>query len=155
MLVLGIRTAPKEVRYALLKCDGKNTAVFKNAREENRLIFPKDMTKPEEKLPWLHEEFIRIFRQNIGINKVAIKTSEYFGRESVSTRFVAYSESIVINLAGQKRIQLFIDNYASIGTNRREVKSFAASKIKEKNIARWNEQMADAVAVAWLEGSKS
>lgn len=119
MFVLGIRTAPKEVRYALLECDGNNTAVFKNASEEHRLKFPNNMATPEEKLPWLHEEFERIFRQNTDIQKVAIKT------------------------------------YASMGTRRGGVKSFAEGKIQETSNTGWNEQMADAVAVAWSERRES
>ena len=85
MLILGVRTSPTEVRYAILDCN-RQTAAFVNAAEENRLKFPKNMTGPDEKLPWLHTEFERIFRQNLNIEKIVIKTSEYNRSETANAR---------------------------------------------------------------------
>jgi len=150
MLVLGIRTAPKEVRYALLECDG-NSAVFTNSSEENRLKIPNNMSNPEEKLPWIHDEFERIFRQNTEIEKIAIKTSEYSRSESKAARLATYMEGVVINLAGQKNIPITIKTYTSLGTRRGGVKSYAEAKVQCTSDTVWNEQMADAIAVAWSE----
>ncbi|MAI62037.1 MAG: hypothetical protein CBB87_06045 [Micavibrio sp. TMED27] len=148
MLVLGFRTSPTEVRYALLEIDGQD-ATFTNANGENRLKFPNGMTTADQKLPWLHSECERILRQNQNIEGVVIKTSEYGRRsETANVRLATYMEGVLINLAGQKNIPLSVKTYASLGTSRSAVKAFAAAKAGQSQTI-WNEQMADAVAAAW------
>lgn len=147
MLVLGVRTSPTEVRYALLEINGLN-ATFTNSNGENRLKFPNDMTMADQKLPWLHSEFERILRQNQNIAGIVIKTSEYNRSETANARLATYMEGLLINLGGQKNIPVLIKTYSSLGTRRAAVKAFAEAKAGQSQTG-WNEQMADAVAAAW------
>lgn len=154
MLVLGFRTSPTEVRYAMLYIDGENVA-FMNAESENRLKFPSNlvdsdnhMNNASEKLNWLHNEVDRILRQNPEVQKIVIKASEFGQREKISSRFSSFMEGVIVNVAGQRSVPIDIKTYASIGTRRTGVKAFAAGKAGQSQTG-WNEQMADAVAAAW------
>ena len=147
MKTLGIRTSPKEIRYALLDVDGQDVT-FLNADSENRLKFPNDMTAIEQKLSWLCSEFERILRQNTDIENIVIKTSEYNRTENSNARFATYAEGVLLTLAGQKNIPISIKIYSALGTRRSGVKAFAAGKAGQTQTL-WNEQMADAVAAAW------
>ncbi len=149
MAILGIRAAPKEIRYALVDSDGQ-TARFLNAEGENRLKFPRGMENPEEKLSWFYGELERIHRQNPAIERIIVKSNEYNrrGSESTASRQAAYLDAVVLTFAGKRAIPVSLKLYAGLGTRRDAVEAFA-----EENVGRcqtsWNEQMADAVAAAW------
>lgn len=148
ILILGLRTAPAMVRYALVEWDGL-TARLVNADEENRLVFPADCQRIEQKLHWLSQEIERVLRQHTNIDRIAIKTNEYGrGGESATTRDAAYLDAVIYTIAGKKPLPIDSKLYRSIGTRRDEVKDFAATNVGVTN-RNWNEQMADAVAVAW------
>jgi len=148
MKILGIRTSPSTVRYAIIDWDG-HTARLTNASTEHKLDFPADKTTTAAKLHWLHEEITRILRQNSGVNRIAIKCNE-FGRggESSSSREAAHLDAAGLIVAGEKSLPVEMFVYRSIGTKRNEVKAFAEANVG-KVTPYWNEQIADAIAAAW------
>lgn len=148
MQILGIRTAPASIRYAVLDWDGQD-ATFTNADGENKLDFPADIRSIEQKLHWLHQELERVLRQYPQIERIVIKANEYGrGGEKASSREAAYLDGIVLLLAGQRDLPVETKLYRNIGTRRNEVKNFAETRVGTSS-RYWNEQMADAVAAAW------
>lgn len=148
MQLLGIRTAPKTIRYAIIDWDGKD-AIFVNADGENKIDFPADANTIEKKLYWLFRELERILIQYPGIDQITIKTNEYRPKmESVSSREAAYLDAVIVLFAEKENKKVELKLYRGIGTKRDEVKEFA-----ERNIGistrYWDIQMADAVVAAW------
>ena len=152
MKVLGLRTSPSSIRYAVLECD--STAVtFINANGENKINYPPGITDLYKKLQWLHQELDRVIRRHPSIEVILIKVNE-FGRggESGVSRESAYLDAIGLLVAAEHNLPAETKLYRSIGTKRAEVKSFAETRVG-KSEKYWNDQMADAVAVA-LSGCK-
>lgn len=152
MKILGIRTAPSVVRYAILTMGEDGAILFENANSENKIDFPSDCQKTVEKLPWLSKEILRIFRQNNDINKIIIKASEYGrGRETTASREAAYYDSAVIIQAGLQTspIPVEVKVYRGLGNGikRNTIKAIAEEKVG-KTDKYWNEQIADAVIAA-------
>jgi hypothetical protein len=148
MQILGIRTSPSTVRYAIFDWHGTSGRLL-NANGETKLDFPADKTTIATKLHWLREELHRVLRQNPGVTKMAIKCNEYGrGGEKASSREAAHLDAAALMVAGEKMLHVEMLTYRAIGTKRDEVKTFA-----ETNISRvdpyWNEQIADAIAAAW------
>jgi hypothetical protein len=148
MQILGLRTSPSCVRYAIVEWD-RNTARLLNAGGEHKLDFPADKSSIAAKVHWLREELLRILRQNPQIVQIALKTNEYSRRgETSASREAAHLDAAALIVAGEKALPVKMLLYTSIGTKRDEVKVFA-----EANVGRadpyWNEQIADAVAAAW------
>lgn len=147
-MILGVRTAPTTVRYAVLDWDG-TTASFVNADKENKLDFPSDCQNIEQKLHWLQQELDRVLRQHPGVKKIVIKANEYGrGGEKAASREAAYFDAVVLMVAGKKPLPVEMKLYRTIGTRRNEVKAFAETNVRRTS-RYWNEQMADAVAAAW------
>ena len=151
--VLGIRTAPSVVRYAILVKNDNGTIDFVNANSENKIDFPADCHTAIQKLPWLSNEVGRIFRQNPDISHVLIKASEFGrGRESAASREAAYYDAAIITQVGllSTPIQIDVRLYRGLGANikRENVKSIAENYIGRTE-KYWNEQMADAVVAAF------
>ena len=148
MMILGVRTSPTTVRYALLDCNGAAVSLV-NADSENKVDFPADCRSVEQKLYWLHQELVRVLRQYPGIERIVIKANEYGrGGEKAASREAAYFDAIVLMTAGTRQLPVAVKLYRTIGTRRNEVKGFAAGKVGSTN-RYWNEQMADAVSAAW------
>ena len=148
MMILGIRTSLTTVRYAVLSCNGAAVSLV-NADSENKLDFPADCRSIEQKLYWLHQEFDRVLRQYLGIDRIVIKANEYGrGGETASSREAAYFDAVVLMIAGTRQIPVDVKLYRTIGTRRNEVKTFAKTNVGATNCY-WNEQMADAVSAAW------
>ncbi len=148
MQILGIRTSPSSVRYAIIDWDG-TAARLLNASGENKLDFPAGKTTIASKLHWLREELNRVLRQNPEVTRMAIKCNEYGrGGEKATSREAAHLDAAALIVAGERLLPVEMLLYRSIGTKRDEVKGFA-----ETNVGRvdpyWNEQIADAIAVAW------
>jgi len=150
MQILGIRSAPKEIRYAILEFNGDEIR-FVNMDDENKLSFPSEFKNPEDKINWLYDELNRILNSYSKIERIAIKEPE-FKRicSNRADREIEYLNGTILLIAAQKRKCVNIKLYNSIGTNSSQVKEFAEEKIgrTKKN---WNAQMADAVSVAWSE----
>jgi hypothetical protein len=148
MKILGIRTSPSTVRYAILEWDGE-VARFINTNGENKLDFPSGFDEVGKKLDWLYKELERIFRQTPNIDRIVIKASEYGrGGETAASRQAAYFDAIVYMSAAQRAIPCTSVLYRSIGTRRADVKTYAEEHVGPSS-SHWNEQMADAIAAAW------
>jgi len=153
MKVLGIRTAPKQLRFALLEMDGTDIK-FLNQDAENLIKVPASVTEVEDIVHWQKSEIDRILRQNQDIDLVAIKTSEYAGNETKLTRLDSYLDAAVLLAAKDANITVCTRVYSQIGTKRANVKEHAESRVgaTEKY---WNEQIADAIMVAWAVREKA
>lgn len=151
MQVLGIRAAPKEVRYAILE-GNQDEVRFVNADDENRLRFPLQLENPEEKIHWLYQEFVRILKLRPNIERIAIKEPEFTnqGRSNRNDREIAYYNGVILLVAAKCGKYVKITQYKSIGTKNSQVLEFAAEKVGRTK-SNWNRQMADAVAGAWSE----
>jgi hypothetical protein len=148
MHILGIRTAPSTVRYAIIEWDGHSARML-NSGAEHKLDFPADKTIIAAKVHWLREELLRILRQNPQIERIALKTNEYSRRgETAASREAAHLDAAALVVAGEKSLPVKMLLYTSIGTRRDEVKTFAESNVGRAD-PYWNEQIADAVAAAW------
>ena len=147
MKVLGIRNSVKQFRYAVLCWDGENTLLL-NADTENLIKMPANIKETTQQLYWLYQEIDRIIRQNSGISCIAIKPNEYGRGETSSSRLAAYFDGIVYLVAGQHNLPVTSKLYRQIGTKRDDVLKFSEDNIR-KTQSNWNQQMADAVAVAW------
>ena len=153
--ILGVRTSPSAIRYAILCKNDDGTLQFLNFDSENKLDFPADLTTINEKIAWFGRELSRILHIHQDIEKIAVKSSEYGrGAEKTAMREAAYLDGTVILIASQKTIPLpvSVKVYKGIkrGVNRTTVKEFAQSNVGSTT-KYWNEQMADAVAVAFSE----
>jgi len=148
MMILGVRTSPTTVRYAVLEHNGTTISLI-NSDSENKLDFPADCRSIEEKLHWLHQELSRVLRQYPDIERIVIKANEYGrGGEKAASREAAYYDAIILMTAGARQLPVDVKLYRTIGTRRIDVKTFAQANVGTSN-RYWNEQMADAVSAAW------
>ena len=147
MKVLGIRTAPKQLRFALLEIDGDNID-FINKSTENLIKVPAGVKEVEDILHWQKSEIDRILRQNPDINLIAVKTSEYARSDTKSTRLASYLDAAVLLASKDANIPVCTRIYSQIGAKRANVKKHAESKVGATD-KYWNEQIADAIIVAW------
>jgi hypothetical protein len=147
MKVLGIRTAPKQLRFALLKIDGTNID-FLNQNAEHMIKVPAGVTKVEEIIHWQKSEVDRILRQNQDIDLIAIKTSEYARSDTKSTRLASYLDAAVLLASRDANMPVCTRLYSQIGAKRKNVKERAESIVGATD-KYWNEQIADAIMVAW------
>lgn len=147
MKVLGIRTAPKQLRFALLEINGDNID-FLNQNTENLIKLPAGVTEVEDILHWQKSEIDRILRQNPDIDLVAIKTSEYARSDTKSTRLASYLDAAVLLASKEVNVPVYTRIYNQIGAKRSNVKEHAESRVGTTD-KYWNEQIADAIMVAW------
>jgi len=103
MKVLGIRTSPKQLRFALLDIDGTDVN-FLNQNAENLIKVPAGVTEVEDIVHWQKSEIDRILRQNQGIDLIVIKTSEYSRGDTKSTRLASYLDAAVLLAAKDAHI---------------------------------------------------
>lgn len=147
MKILGIRTAPKQLRFALVEVDDTGVSLFNN-QAENLIKVPVDLTEPEDIVHWQKSEVDRILRQNPDIALIAIKTSEYARSDTKATRLASYLDAAVLLAAKDANKPVCSRLYSQIGAKRSNVKERAESCVGCTS-KYWNEQMADAVMVAW------
>lgn len=57
-----MRASAQEIRYAVLDKDTNGAVVFLNKDTENRIKYPANIVKVEEKLLWVKSEIDRILR---------------------------------------------------------------------------------------------
>lgn len=146
--ILGIRTSPSEIRYAVLEKSSDGIVSFANRGGETKLQYPASHTTTSEKLKWLKGELDRIFRQIPDIEQMIIKTNEFSGTENKSKRESSYADAICILAAAEHQVPVSCKLYSQIGTT-----SKTAMNNAEKRVGRtekyWNKQIADAVLVAY------
>ena len=147
MQILGIRTASRCIRYAVVDWNGQ-VASLTNATNENRLVFPASDKEISQKIYWLHSELGRIYRIYPKISKVAIKMNEFF-QEKMTTRYSTHMDGVAILSAMQRGKIVRNLLYANIkqGMSSNKVKDFAETNVG-KSDTYWDNQMADAVAAA-------
>ncbi len=151
MNIIGFRNSPSQLRYAILAIDG-NEISFRNASGEHALSYPKNIVAIPEKLDWLYKEVIRVLDHNCGIRMCALKCNEYLKKESKSTRYTSYADSIVMLACRMHNIPIEHFLYKQIQLTRSEVLDFAQN-IAGKSDKLWNDQIADAIAVAYYVGT--
>jgi hypothetical protein len=145
--ILGIRTAPAQLRYAIIEIDN-GTATLINGADEHLIKVPAGMNANADILAWQKDEVDRILRQNPDINKVILKTGEYGRSDTKSSRLGAHLDAIAILAAKQANIPVEEKTYSQIGTQRAKVKEHAENRVGRTS-THWNEQIADAIVAAW------
>ena len=148
MKILGIRTAPQQIRYALIDTDG-STCTLINANSENLLKPPATIICNDALLKWVKDELTRIIRQNTDITIIALKVPEFTGSKTNSSRLGDYLDAMVLLTAAESGIPIITKLYSQMATKRADVKRHAEDRIGKTSTG-WNDQMADAVAVAWI-----
>ena len=151
MKILGFRSTPKLVRFALVDWDGTKATLL-NASSDNRLVYPAGSKAIEQHLLWLWAEIDRILYQHSDVSKVVVKVSEYGKSESKSSRATAYSDALILLACAKANIPVRTKVYASLKTKSANVLSFANMNVGKTSVY-WDKPMADAVAAAWSERS--
>ena len=147
MKVLGIRVDPQKTRYALIDYDGSDFTLL-NADTESRLVYPVNVSDPDEKVDWLYKEFARVLHEHQDIEKVCIKTNEYTQSDSKAKRESAYLEGAILLFCRQNNIPVIVKIYASLSTRSADVKVHAEQRVGRTE-KYWDTKIADAVIVAW------
>ena len=146
--ILGIRTSPTEIRYALLETSAGGHIDFINCSSESKLQYPATHTTAESKLHWLKSEIDRIFRQSPGVTQVIIKTNEFSRAENKAKRESAYADAICILSAAEHNIPVICKLYTQIGTTSKDVKLKAESMVGRTE-KYWDTKIADAIMAAY------
>ena len=147
MKVLGIRVDPSKTRYALVETTEDKPTLL-NGGGESRLIYPANMSLPDEKVEWLYRELDRVFHEHQDIIKVCIKTNEYTQSDSKAKRESAYLEGSVLLFCRHNNIPVSVKIYASLATRSADVKRHAEQRVGRTE-KYWDTKMADAVVAAW------
>lgn len=147
--VLGVRTAPQQVRYAVVERSGDIFRLL-NRSSENLIPRPAGFNDTDLAglLGWIHEEMERILRQNPAISIVSVKVAEFANTNTGAYRLGNYLDAAVLLAATNSQIPAFTRLYNQIGTRRADVKRHSEQRVTRTDDV-WNEQMADAIAVAW------
>lgn len=147
MKILGVRTAPQQIRYAIVEFNN-GTATLLNAATENKLPKPAHITQTSDHLKWVRDELERVVRQNPDLVKIALKTPEFQGSKTAPSRLGEYLDAMVFIVAADASIPVVSKLYSQMSTKRADVQLHAEARVG-KTATGWNDQMADAVAVAW------
>lgn len=146
--ILGIRTSPTEVRYALLERHDDGSIEFLNRDTESKLQYPASHATTDAKLRWLKGELDRIFRQSTGISQMVIKTNEFAGSENKSKRESTYAEAVCILAAAEQDVPVSCKLYSQIGSTSAEAKHHAEERVGRTD-KYWDNKIADAVLAAF------
>lgn len=153
MIILGVRASAQEIRYAVLEKESSGNIVFHNQTRENRLKYPANMEKVEEKVRWAKEEFDRIMRQIPNISKIVLKMNEYAGTENGAKRETTYVDAVILLCAAEHGIPIDRKLNSQIGST-----STTARELAERHVGKtsqyWNNTMADAILAAYWEVRK-
>ncbi len=147
MKILGIRTAPTQLRYALIEVDDGDCTLL-NTNSESLIKVPAGMNDFSEMLSWQKAEIDRIIRQNQDVGKIVLKIGEYGRSDTKSSRLAAYFDAVVILAAKGADILVETKIYNQLGTKRAQVKVHAEDRVGRTD-KYWNEQIADAIIAAW------
>lgn len=147
MKILGVRTAPGQLRYALVAKENDELILI-NSESESQIKVPAGIDEYSDMLAWQKDEVDRILRQNPDILKVVIKIGEYGRSDTKSNRLGSYFDAAVILAAKEANIKVESKLYSQLGTKRAQVKEHAESRVG-KTTKYWNEQIGDAIIAAW------
>lgn len=148
MRILGIRTAPQQIRYAIVESTNGVCSLL-NENSENIIRKPVGITETHNHLKWIKEELHRIIRQNTNLDVIALKVPEFAGSRTASARNGDYLDAIVLLVAAEVNLPVITKLYSQMATKRTDVTRQAEDRVGRTSTG-WNEQMADAVAVAWI-----
>ena len=147
MSIIGLRASAQEIRYAVLDKDTNGVVVFLNKDTENRIKYPANIVKVEEKLLWVKSEIDRILRINSNIKRMYIKTNEY-GTESATKRETTYIDSIFLLVAKEHNLPVERRLNSQISSTANKAKELAEQRVARTD-KYWNNTMADAILVAY------
>jgi hypothetical protein len=150
MKILGIRNAPQQLRYAVVTVVGEIWAL-ENVATENLVRRPAGVNDVGAHLKWTRDELLRILRVNLGIDRIGLKTGEFRGNETAVIRTGSYLDAMVLLVGAEAGIPVTSRLYSQMATTRATVQEHAEARIA-RTADRWDAQMADAVAVAWIVG---
>lgn len=153
MIILGVRASAQEIRYAVLEKNASGSIVFHNQASENRLKYPANMEKVEEKVQWAKEEFDRILRQIPNIDKIILKMNEYAGTENGAKRETTYVDAVLLLCAAEHGIPIDRKLNSQIGSTASTARERAENRVG-KTMQYWNNTMADAILAAYWEVRK-
>lgn len=145
--ILGIRTAPIQLRYALIDVNGDECSLM-NANSESLIKVPSGMNDFSELLSWEKSEIDRIIIQNQDIEKIVLKIGEYGRNDTKISRLASCVDAVVMLAAKEANISLETKIYNQLGTSRVQVKGYAEDRVGRTE-KYWNEQIADAIIAAW------
>jgi Holliday junction resolvasome RuvABC endonuclease subunit len=148
MHILGIRTAPQQIRYAIVESVSGSCSLL-NAGGENLIKRPAQIEEVAKYLQWVKDELHRVIRQNPGLDVIALKIPEFQGKKTSTSRLGEYLDAVVLLVAAEAEIPVITKLYGQMATRRSDVARHAEDRVGRTN-TNWNDQMADAVAVAWI-----
>ena len=149
MKVMGIKVSSQCVRYAILEKTNSGEVVFCN-QNDNRLVFPRDLTEDSKKLVWFFNEFTRLLDINTTVSRVVIKFPESGRMETKATRLTHYLDAMVL-LGIEKHNPPVVCQgvqYRTLHTRSADVCDFVCSKGISKTAHYWDPAMGDALAAA-------
>ena len=127
--------------------DVDTNVLFANKDSENRIKYPANIDRIEDKLYWVKSEIDRILRVNQGIEKVYIKTNEY-GTETAAKRETTYIDSIFLLSAKEHNIPVEKKLNSQISSTASKAKEYAENRVGRTD-KYWDNTMADAILVAY------
>ena len=147
MKVLGVRIEPTKARYAILEKSGDDFSLL-NADTESRLVFPANLTAPDERANWLYRELDRLIHEHNDVEKICIKTNEYTRGDTKPKRTTAHLEGVVLLFGARNNLPVDLKLYTSLGTRSANVREDAENRVG-RTAMYWDNKMADAVVAAW------
>ena len=147
MRILGIRNTPSVIRYAILDGD-KNKSSFINISEENRLVFPRDMTDINQRICWYKYEIDKILSTYGKFDAVALKHNENIKSNYSRLRDTMYYDAIISLIASCNVVSIEYFTYGSMKTNSKNIEA-SCETLYGKTASHWDSQMADAIYAAY------
>lgn len=148
MRILGIRNTPSVIRYAILDGD-KNKSSFINISEENRLVFPRDMTDINQRICWYKYEIDRILSTYGKFDAVALKHNENIRSNYSQLRDTMYYDATLSLSASCAKIPVEYFVYVGMKTNSKNIESLCEGLYGKTN-SHWDAKMADAIYAAYI-----
>lgn len=150
MRALGIRSAPQQVRYALVEVNDEGKITLVNAETENMLSFPAaTIDQLDQRATWLYKELCRICDHMGPIGLLGVKVPEFGFRstDSVEKRLISYADAIAFLVAAERNIEFGTYLHTHLKTNSKDAVNKAEALVGVKT-KYWNAQFADAILVA-------
>ncbi|TCB60325.1 hypothetical protein [Acinetobacter terrae] len=149
MKVIGFRSGSKSIRFAILEKNGENISLI-NSDKENELKIPITIKSEEDQIDWVYCEIERILRQNSNTDKIVVKMAEFTRSDTKVKRLISYFDAVILLNAKKANKEVTTKLYSQIGIKRMDVKE-KSEAICGKTKQKWDEQIADAIYVAYSE----
>jgi hypothetical protein len=151
-LILGVRTAPQQVRVALVRFEVAGACTLLNQSSENLIRTPAGFEEDiAGHLNWMYEEVGRILRQNPSVSRLALKAPEYARSNNAASRLRHYLDASVQLAATHANVSVVTRLYNQIAARKDDVRKYAEERVGRTD-TNWNDEMADAIVVAWAVG---